>query len=135
MKQLLSKVSEFQKAFGQGVAVKPTNVSSAKATLRYELMKEENNEYLQACEDNDLVGIADSLGDMLYVLCGTILEHGLQDKIEDIFSEIHESNMSKLDENKKPLINGENGIIDSSKALGKVLKSDNFFEPNLAQFL
>lgn len=135
MKQLLSQVSEFQKAFGQGVAEKPTNISPAKVTLRYELMQEENSEYLQACEDNDLVAIADSLGDMLYVLCGTILEHGLQDKIEAIFNEIHESNMSKLDENKKPLINGENGVLDCNKALGKVLKSDNFFEPNLAQFL
>ena len=135
MQKQLTQVAEFQTAFGQNVATEPTFIEPSTYDLRYELMKEENEEYLQACQENDLVEVADALGDMLYILCGTILEHGMQYKIEEIFSEIQRSNMSKLDDDGNPIINGQNGVFDKTRPLGKVLKSKNYSEPNLNQFL
>ena len=93
--------------------------------LRYSLMKEENEEYLQAAKEGDLTEIADALGDMLYILCGTILTHGLQHKMAEVFQEIQRSNMSKLDKNGKPIF-----IED-----GKVLKSNLYFKPNIKKIL
>ena len=84
-------------------------------------MKEENEEYLDAAKKGDLIEIADALGDMLYILCGTILKHGLQHKIADVFQEIQRSNMSKLDKNGKPIYRED----------GKVLKSDLYFKPDI----
>jgi predicted HAD superfamily Cof-like phosphohydrolase len=135
MQKQLVQVREFQVAFGQNVEPSPTLVDSKKAHLRYDLGKEELDEYLEACVEEDLVGIADSLTDQLYILCGTILEHGMQHIIEDCFTEVQNSNMSKLDDNGRPIINGENGVFDESRPLGKILKSKNFREPNLKQFL
>ena len=88
-------------------------------------MKEENEEYLIAVQNNDLTEIADALGDMLYILCGTIIEHGLQDKIEAVFEEIQRSNMSKLDENGKPVYRED----------GKVMKGSNYFKPDFSKIL
>ena len=89
--------------------------------LRHRLMMEENDEYLAAAKDGDLVEVADALGDMLYILCGTILKHGMQDKIDEVFQEIQKSNMSKLDENGKPIYRQD----------GKILKSNKYFKPNI----
>ena len=135
MQKQLEQVKTFQLAFGQKVAETPQLVDLEKAHLRYDLGKEELDEYLEAVEQNDLVGVVDSLSDQLYILCGTILEHGLQHIIEDCFSEVQRSNMSKLDDDGKPIINGENGVFDESRPKGKILKSKNFSEPNLKQFL
>ena len=135
MKQQLEQVKAFQLAFGQKVAEKPQLVDLEKAHLRYDLGKEELDEYLEAVEQDDLVGVADSLTDQLYILCGTILEHGMQYIIEDCFTEVQNSNLSKLDDEGKPIINGENGVFDESRPKGKILKSKNFREPNLKQFL
>ena len=88
-------------------------------------MKEENEEYLEAAKNGDMVEIADALGDQLYILCGTILRHGLQDKIVEVFEEIQRSNMSKLDADGKPIYRED----------GKVLKSDRYFKPNIAAIL
>ena len=88
-------------------------------------MAEENLEYLEAANNGDLVEVADALGDMLYILCGTIIEHGLQDKIEDVFNEIQRSNMSKLGENGQPIYRED----------GKVLKGPNYFKPNISKIL
>ena len=88
-------------------------------------MKEENEEYLQAAKEGDLTEIADAVGDMLYILCGTILKHGLQDKIADIFEEIQRSNMSKLNKNGKPIYRED----------GKVLKSNLYFKPDIKRVL
>ena len=88
-------------------------------------MKEENDEYLEACYAKDLVEIADALGDQLYILCGTILKHGMQHIIEDVFNEIQASNMSKLGDDGKPVL----------RADGKILKGLNYFKPNIKQFL
>ena len=88
-------------------------------------MEEENLEYLKATKENNLVEIADALGDMLYILCGTIISHGLQDKIEEIFQEIQNSNMSKLGKNGKPIYRED----------GKVLKGPNYFKPDFEKIL
>jgi predicted HAD superfamily Cof-like phosphohydrolase len=88
-------------------------------------MKEENDEYLEACENDDLVEIADALGDQLYILCGTILKHGLQHKIEEVFEEIQKSNMSKLDAAGNPIFRED----------GKILKGENYFKPNIKTIL
>ena len=90
-----------------------------------DLLKEENEEYLEAALNGDMVEIADALGDQLYILCGTILRHGLQDKIVEVFEEIQRSNMSKLDADGKPIYRED----------GKVLKSDRYFKPNIAAIL
>ncbi len=93
--------------------------------LRYNLMKEENEEYLEAAKNKDIIEIADALGDQLYILCGTILKHGLQHKIEEVFEEIQRSNMSKLDENGQPIFRED----------GKILKSNRYFKPNIQKVL
>jgi len=135
MQKQLAEVAKFQIAFGQNVETQPTLINKEKAELRFKLMREENEEYLEAVEDNDLIEVADALTDQLYILCGTILEHGMQNIIEKCFEEVQRSNMSKLDNNGLPIINGENGVWDESRAKGKILKSKNYSKPNLKQFL
>lgn len=135
MKHQITEVQKFQKAFGQKINESPMLVNAELAGLRYDLMKEENEEYLEAVLNKDLIEIADALGDQLYILCGTILTHGMQHIIEDIFNEIQRSNMSKLDDNGNPIINGDNGVLDGSRPIGKILKSKNYSEPNIKQFL
>jgi len=122
MKKRINAVKEFHEAFGLGMNEEPTaDLGKAKNLLRFHLMKEENEEYLEAANDNDLVEVADALGDMLYILCGTIIEHGMQHKIEEVFTEIQHSNMSKLGADGKPIY----------RADGKVLKGPNYFKPNI----
>ena len=126
MKNKITAVSEFHKAFGLGMNESPAaNLGIKKNLLRYELMREENEEYLEAANNNDLVEVADALGDMLYILCGTIIEHGMQHKIEAVFNEIQRSNMSKLGEDGKPIYRED----------GKVLKGPNYFKPNIQEIL
>ncbi len=126
MKNKIAAVSEFHKAFGLGMKESPTaNLGIKKNLLRYELMREENEEYLEAANNDDLVEVADALGDMLYILCGTIIEHGMQHKIEKVFNEIQRSNMSKLGEDGKPIYRED----------GKVLKGPNYFKPNIKEIL
>lgn len=88
-------------------------------------MDEENREYLEAANSGDLVEVADALGDMLYILCGTILEHGMQYKIEEVFEEIQRSNMSKLGADGKPVHRQD----------GKVLKGPNYFKPDIQSIM
>ncbi|WP_435255504.1 hypothetical protein [Tenacibaculum sp. A30] len=126
MKKRIAAVHEFHTAFGLGINNEPTaNISEERNLLRYNLMKEENEEYLEAAQNNDLVEVADALGDMLYILCGTIIEHGMQHKIEEVFNEIQRSNMSKLGEDGKPIYRED----------GKVLKGPNYFKPNIKEIL
>src|SRR6187551_3260415 len=126
MQKQINAVKEFHTAFRIGHSEMPiASLGEAKNILRYNLMKEENEEYLEAVQNNDLVEIADALGDMLYILCGTIIEHGLQDKIEAVFEEIQRSNMSKLDENGKPIYRED----------GKVLKGNNYFKPDFSKLI
>lgn len=126
MKKSLAAVQEFHEAFGLGVNQQPTaDLGTEKVHLRYELMKEENEEYLEAAKRGDLVEVADALGDMLYILCGTIVEHGLQHKISEVFDEIQRSNMSKLGQDGKPIYRED----------GKVLKGPNYLKPDLEKIL
>lgn len=126
MKNKLAAVEEFHRAFGLGVNNRPVaDLGEAKNRLRFHLMQEENEEYLEATMNNDLPEVADALGDMLYILCGTILEHGLQYKIEEVFNEIQRSNMSKLGVNGKPVLRED----------GKVLKGPNYFGPQISRIL
>lgn len=126
MQKQLNAVKKFHETYKIGYSQNPiASLGEAKYLLRYNLMKEENEEYLQAVQENDLVEIADALGDMLYILCGTIIEHGLQDKIEAVFDEIQRSNMSKLDENGEPIYRED----------GKVIKGPNYFKPDFATIL
>ncbi len=126
MKDKISAVQEFHTAFKIGYKNEPiADLGEAKNQLRFNLMKEENEEYLEAAQNNDLVEVADALGDMLYILCGTIIEHGMQHKIEEVFNEIQRSNMSKLGEDGQPIYRED----------GKVLKGPNYFKPNIKEIL
>lgn len=126
MKKQLSAVTEFHTAFNIGYQEIPvSDIGDGKKILRYNLMKEENEEYLEAVQNNDLIEIADALGDMMYILCGTIIEHGLQYKIEAVFDEIQRSNMSKLGEDGKPVYRED----------GKVMKGPNYFKPDFSKIL
>lgn len=95
MKKELNLVQAFHKKFHVPVLQKPSLVPDDRSALRYRLMKEEVEEYLQGTKKKDLENIAKELCDILYGVYGTILEHGLQDKIEAIFQEVHRSQMSK----------------------------------------
>lgn len=125
MEKQLKAVEEFHNAFGQKNGKWPRNIKADEYELRHSLMQEENNEYLDACDENSLVDIADALGDKLYILCGTILKHGMQHIILDVFDEIQASNMSKLGEDGKPLLRED----------GKILKGPGYFKPDLSKFI
>lgn len=126
IKNELKAVAEFHDAFGIESANAPVvSLPEQTVLLRHNLMKEENEEYLKAAQNKDLVEVADALGDMLYILCGTILSHGMQHKITEVFNEIQRSNMSKLGSDGKPIYRGD----------GKVLKGPNYFKPNIASIL
>jgi predicted HAD superfamily Cof-like phosphohydrolase len=121
----IKSVAEFHNTFKIGNASKITLIEEKDYQLRYNLIKEENDEYLEACQKGDLIEIADALGDQLYILFGTILKHGLQHKIEEVYDEIHRSNMSKLDEKGEPIFRED----------GKILKSNLYFKPDIAKVL
>lgn len=126
LQDCIDNVATFHDAFGIGNESEPQGeVGESTYSLRYKLMREENEEYLDAAQNGDLVEIADACGDMLYILCGTLLKHGLQHKIEEVFTEIQRSNMSKLDENGKAIYRED----------GKVLKSDLYFKPDIKSIL
>ena len=122
----INKVKEFHEVFGLEYHEKPkAEIENKIIELRHRLMQEENDEYLEAAAMGDLALIADALGDKLYILCGTIIAHGLQDKIVEVFNEIHRSNMSKLDHNGKPIYRED----------GKIMKSANYFLPDIKSVL
>jgi predicted HAD superfamily Cof-like phosphohydrolase len=87
-------------------------------------MTEELSEYLEACKNNDLIEVCDAIVDLLYVLNGMVVAHGIQHIIEDMYNEVHRSNMSKL-ENGKPLYRTD----------GKVMKGSEYFKPNLIKYI
>ncbi len=122
----IDAVKEFNKAFKIKYSEElEANLDESIIELRYRLMQEENNEYLEAARKKDLVEIADALGDKLYILCGTILAHGLQNKIIEVFDEIQRSNMSKLSKDGTPVIRKD----------GKILKGPDYFKPNIKDIL
>ena len=125
MKKQLKQVEDFQKAFGgfigEGASFPPLD----RCILRQRLLQEEVLELHEAWGKKDIVEVADAITDCLYILFGTAIEFGLQDKLEDFFDEVHGSNMSKLDENGKPIYRND----------GKVLKSEKYYKPNLKKIL
>ena len=126
IKKPIEAVTKFHESYGLGIEHTPkANLPKNISELRFNLMKEENEEYLQATRDQDLIEIGDALGDMLYILCGTIIAHGFQDKMESIFDEIQRSNMSKLGADGKPIFRKD----------GKVMKGPNYFKPDLKKIL
>lgn len=126
LQEVIGAVEQFHDAFKIENNYAPTvELSANDIELRHRLMQEENDEYLQAAKNGDLVEVADALGDQLYILCGTILKHGMQHKIEEVFEEIQRSNMSKLDKDGNPIYRED----------GKVMKSDQYFRPDIKSIL
>ena len=118
-----SKVGTFMKTFGQEVKTKPSFSTDKINKLRFDLIKEELEELKEAMNNKDLLEVADALTDILYVTYGAGHAFGID--LDKCFDEVQNSNMSKLDENGKPLYN------DS----GKVMKGPNYFKPDLSKFV
>ena len=118
-----SKVGIFMKAFGQEVKNKPAFSTDKINKLRLDLIKEELSELTDAMKNKDLLEVADALTDILYVTYGAGHAFGID--LDKCFDEVQNSNMSKLDENGKPIYN-ENG---------KVMKGPNYFKPDLSKFV
>ena len=111
MKKQLQQLWEFQSAYNQPRSSKPRLLEPEEFYLRYRLGKEELVEYLEACNNDDLVEITDALADQLYILLGTMVAHGMGDIIEDVFDEVHRSNMSKLGEDGKPIYREDGKVL------------------------
>lgn len=118
MKKQIQQIKEFETAFN----IKP---SSQDYQLKHKILMEELDEYLFANNHDNVVEIADAITDILYIALGLVTKHGLEDVIEDLFSEVHASNMSKLGEDGKPIYRED----------GKVLKGANYFKPDIAKHL
>lgn len=126
LRDQLRMLEEFHRVFGAHLEARPTaELSDETIALRVSLIQEELNEYQEAAEARDLVGVADALSDLMYVVLGTYVSHGLQDLGEALFAEVHASNMSKLDENGQVIYRGD----------GKVLKSALWRPPDLKGLL
>ena len=118
-----SKVGTFMKTFGQEVKDKPAFSTDKINKLRIDLIKEELEELTEAMKNNDLLEVADALTDILYVTYGAGHAFGID--LDKCFEEVQNSNMSKLDENGKPIYNES----------GKVMKGPDYFKPNLSKFV
>ena len=117
------KVGTFMKTFGQEVKTKPSFSTDKINKLRLDLIKEELNELTDAMNNKDLLEVADALTDILYVTYGA--GHAFGINLDNCFEEVQNSNMSKLDENGKPIYNEH----------GKVMKGPNYFKPDLSKFV
>lgn len=116
-------VGDFMESFGQDVNDEPTLRDSQTQQLRYDLIDEELEELKMAFDNDDVVEVADALTDLLYVVYGAGHAFGID--LDDCFLEVHESNMSKLGEDGRPIYRDD----------GKVLKGPDFFQPNLKEIL
>ena len=117
------KVKKFMTTFGQEVKTNPSFASDKINLLRYELIKEELDEFKEALKNNNLLEVADALTDILYVTYGAGHAFGID--LDKCFEEVQNSNMSKLDKNGKPIYND----------MGKVMKGENYFKPDLSKFI
>ena len=117
------KVGTFMKTFGQEVKTKPSFSTDKINKLRLDLIKEELTELTEAMNNKDLLEVADALTDILYVTYGAGHAFGID--LDKCFDEVQNSNMSKLDENGKPIYNEH----------GKVMKGPNYFKPDLSKFV
>ncbi len=96
LQNLSHKVESFNRAFNLPIRIKPQLIKQQEYELQYNLLREELSEYGDACVANDLTGIADAIGDMLYVLLGMAIRHGLQDNLEKIFNLHFSENLSSV---------------------------------------
>jgi Uncharacterized protein conserved in bacteria len=117
------KVGNFMKTFGQEVKEIPSLSSDKINKLRLDLIAEELGELKLAMKNNDLLEVADALTDILYVTYGA--GHAFGINLDKCFNEVQNSNMSKLDDNGKPIYNDA----------GKVMKGPNYFKPDLNKFI
>lgn len=115
-------VREFHRTYGVPIKNKPEHVKE-RATLRLNLLQEEFLEYIDGESHYDLIEIADALADMVYIIYGTALEYGIP--LDAVLKEVHGSNMSKLDENGKPI----------TRTDGKVLKGPSYYKPRIKEVL
>ena len=118
-----NKVKTFMETFGQEVKNRPSFSSKKINDLRYELIREELDEFKEALKNKDILEVADALTDILYVTYGAGHAFGID--LDKCFEEVQQSNMSKLDEKGKPIYNGN----------GKVMKGPNYFKPDLIKFI
>ena len=118
-----NSVKKFMEVFGQEVKTKAEFPSEKIIKLRYNLIKEELDEFEEALKDRDLKEVADALTDILYVTYGAGHAFGID--LDKCFDEVQRSNMSKLDEDGKPIYNEH----------GKVMKGSKYFQPNLSKFI
>ena len=118
-----NKVGKFMKTFGQEVKNEPSFSTNKINELRVSLIQEELDELKEAMQNKDLLEVADALTDLLYVTYGA--GHAFGINLDKCFDEVQNSNMSKLDENGKPIYN----------EFGKVMKGPNYFKPNLKKFI
>lgn len=125
LKNAIEKVSEFMEACGQEVKTRASNVEDSTSSLRYNLMSEENREYLVACLQNNKVEILDALIDMSYILFGTIASHGMTEEFIKGFTLVHENNMTKVQSDGKVLKNPE----------GKILKPEGYKPVDLSSLI
>ena len=124
MIQPIKLLTEFNKAFSVPVNRKPTLISNEEFKLKINLIKEELNEYENACSEEDITEVCDAIVDLAYVMYGMVVQHGLSDVFDDMFEEVHKSNMSKL----------ENGRV-LTRSDGKIMKGSEYFTPDLNQFI
>ena len=117
------KVKNFMETFGQEVKSSPSFSSTKINKLRYNLIKEELDEFKLALDNNDLLEVADALTDILYVTYGAGHAFGID--LDACFEEVQNSNMSKLGKDGKPIYNDQ----------GKVMKGPNYFKPDLSKFI
>lgn len=125
MNKQLEQTKQFMKSFGQEIQSKPTIINTQTAQLRINLIDEELRELFNAVSDNNLTEIADALVDIQYVLSGTVLAFGMQNIFDEMFDEVHRSNMSKLGPDGKPIYRED----------GKILKGPKYSKPNLVPIL
>ena len=124
MIQPIKLLTEFNKAFSVPVNKKPTLISNEEFKLKINLIKEELSEYEDACSEQDITEVCDAIVDLAYVMYGMVVQHGLSDVFDDMFEEVHKSNMSKL----------ENGRV-LTRSDGKIMKGSEYFRPDLNQFI
>ncbi len=120
MKSYFDQVTEFHRAYDLPAPTSPCELQDSRQMLRHNLIQEEFDEYVGAVIRGDLIEIADALADLTYVVVGTAAEHGLT-RFDEIFAEVHRSNMSKLGPNGQPILRPD----------GKVLKGPDYTPPNL----
>lgn len=128
MRREINNLIEFNEAFGIEFPKSPLLVDAKTQELRVNLLREELEEYRVANAKGDITEVLDAIGDMLYIVLGTAVQHGMQNILEDAFRIIHSSNMSKLDEDRKPIINGDKHY-DPRVPIGKVMKSGLYWSP------